>query len=289
MSDRCPGWGNLPPTPSEWKLAPPTRRALLSAPILLAGATKAQAQEGDGSLARVIRDGVLRVTIALAMAGFVTVEGEAMPRMRDGFHEGMARLLSARLGVRVEITPVRLSGDARRLLVADEVDLALALPITRELLRAVMFCTPHLSLDLVLVSRGARWGTRSRADLQARRVATLAALVPALTDRGASSALPELIPVPSPWLLAQLLLDGSADGAIMTNVMANALMRRFPEAGLRSQFALSSSSFAGAVSYGNHDLLRAMNRIIEEFQLDGSLRALFRQETGLVLIPPFPS
>jgi ABC-type amino acid transport substrate-binding protein len=152
-----------------------------------------------------------------------------------------------------------------------------------------MFCTPHLSMDLVLVSRGALGSERRRAALQGMRLATLTTLAAALADRGALARLPAVAPVATPWLLVNHLLEGGLDGIIVTNVMARAVIRHFPEAGLRVQFVLATSVFAGAVAYGAHDLLRAINTILDELQQDGSLATLFRQETGLPLSRPYPN
>ncbi|UPY37047.1 transporter substrate-binding domain-containing protein [Sediminicoccus sp. KRV36] len=265
----------------------PSRRALLAVPALLAG--PAWGQEGDGSLTRVARSGVLRVSIGFWAAELLAQENGGTARLRDGFHEGMALLIAERLGIRAALQTEQAPGDGRRGLLAGEVDLLLAPPLTRELLRDVMFCTPHLSLDLVLLGRGQGGSYRDRANLQSQRLATLTVLAPAIAERRTLSDLPDLLPVSDPWLLAQYLLQGLVDGVIVTNVMARLMMRRFPGAGLRAQFALTSSPFGGAVAYGAHDLMRALNQIIEELQLDGSLPSLFRQETGLTLTPPFPS
>lgn len=236
-----------------------------------------------------MRNGVLRVSIGFWTAEFVVQEGEAITRMRDGFHEGMARLITERLGVRTEILSAHQSGDGVRRLLAGQADLALAPPITRGLIRNIMFCTPHLSQDLVVVTHGGATSIRRQADLQGMRLATLTIMADALAERGTLGALPHVIPIPTPWLLLRGVLDGLADGVVVTRMMADAMIRRFPEAGLRAQHALATSIFAGAVAYGAHDLMRAINTIVEELQLSGSLAALFRRETGMPFIRPFPN
>jgi hypothetical protein len=280
MSVGCPG--QTLATKPEAACAWPARRALLASPLLLAG--PARAQPADDSLKSIVRNGVLRVSIGFWTAEFVAQEHEAEPRMHDAFHEGMARLIGQQLGVRTEILPAQESGDGMRRLLAGEVDCNLAPPITRGLLRAMMFCTPHLSMDLVVVRRGAPTHDRRRAGLHGMRLATLNTLAPALAERG---TLQQVTPVASPWLLVRRLLDAEVDGIIVTNIMARAMIRHFTPADLHPQFVLTNSVFAGAVAYGAHDLLRATNAIIEGIQLDGSLPELFRRATGLPLIRPF--
>jgi membrane-bound lytic murein transglycosylase MltF len=261
----------------------PTRRALLAAPLL--PAVPARAQGLDDSLTEVMRRGVLRVNIAFWTAGLVSVPGEAEPRMRDAFHEGMARLFAQELGVRAEILPALRSGDGMRRLIAGEVDLALAPPITRGLLREIMFCTPHLALDLVVVAKAPPGRERGRPDLREARLGALTVLAPALADR---RTLEGVVPVENTWLLARRLLDQELDGIIVSSVTADALLRYFPEAGLRVQRALTTSLFAGAVAYGAHDLRRVFNLLTDRWRMEGRLAALFRQETGLPFNPLEP-
>jgi hypothetical protein len=202
----------------------------------------------------------------------------------------MARRIAEGLGLRTEILAARQSGDGIRRLHAGEVDLVLAPPVTRGLLREIMFCTPHLSMDLVLVARGMRGhAPRGLAGLLGMRLATLSVLAPALADRGVLGALPAVMPLATPWLLVRALLDGTMDGIIVTNVMARAMLRSFPEPELRVGLAMATSVFAGAVAYGAHDLLRAVNSVIDQLQLDDGLAGLFRQETGLPFIRPYPN
>lgn len=274
MSDTC----RKPQQPSA------TRRALLAAPLILAAAAHAQAP--DESLTKVIRRGVLRVSIGFWTAEFVAEPGGGEPLMRDPFHAGMARLVAERLGLRAQMLMARQSGDGVSRLLDDEVDFVLPPPVTRSQLRRIMFCTPHLSMDLVLLSRGTRAADRRRSGLSGMRIATLNTLATALADRGSLDGLPEVTPIGTPLLLLQRLLNGALDGIIVTNVMARAMLRYAPEAGLRVQFVLASSVFAGAVAYGAHDLLRALNAILDELHLDGSLARLFRRETGLTLTRP---
>jgi ABC-type amino acid transport substrate-binding protein len=262
----------------------PSRRALLAAPLLLAG--PAGAQPVDASLTSIMRRGALRVSIGFWAADFLPQEGASEPRMHDSFHHGMAQWLGTRLGVRAEIEPAPGSGQGVQRLLAGQVDLALAPPISREMLRRVMFCTPHVAMDLVVVARGLPGPYRRRSALLGLRLASLTTLAAALTERSAPGTLPAIQAVTAPWPLLRALLDGRVDGIIVTSVMARTIIRRFPEAGLSIQNVLLSSVFAGAVAYGAHDLLRALNAITDELLQDGSLDALFRQEAGYPLPRP---
>jgi ABC-type amino acid transport substrate-binding protein len=260
-----------------------TRRGLLAAPFLVPAAVHAQA--ADDSLTGLARRGALRVNIGTWTAGFVSQPGTDEPRMRDGFHEGMARQIAQQLGVRAELVPAQRSGDGMRRLLAGEVDLALAPPITRVTLREIMFCSPHLAMDLVLLGHAPPTGERGRPNLDGMRLGALEMLVPALTDR---RVLVSVMPVQTPPELARRLLDGALDGIIVTSVMADAAQRRFPEAKLRVLRALTTAVFAGAVAYGAHDLRRAINTVTDQMLADGRLAALFRRETGLPFNPPAP-
>ena len=261
------------------------RRALLAAPFLLPAAAQAQAQTLDESLSGIARRGVLRVNIGYLTSSFVGAAGAEAPRLRDGFHEGLARLIARELGVRAAIITARESVDGIGRLLAREVELALAPPITRNLLRQVMFCAPHLGMDLVILARTPPEGERARPRLDAMRIGTLNVLVPAMTDRG---ALANVMAVGTPSLLVGHLLEGRLDGAVVSSVMADSALRHFQGAGLRVQQSLTSATFAGAVAYGAHDLRRAVNLSIEQLLLDGRLADLFRRETGRPFFPPYP-
>lgn len=263
--------------------ARPRRRALLTLPFLLPFAARGQGL--DDSLAGIVRRGVLRVSIGYWTATFVPPSEAGEPQLRDGFHEALARQIAQHFGLRAELVEARESGDGIRRILAGEADLALAPPVTRSLLRQVMFCGPHVTLDLVVLARMPAGGDATRPRLDSMRLGTLNVLAPALVDRG---ALASVMPVGPPGLLMRHLLEGRLDGVIITRVMADAALRHFTGGGLRVQRALTSAAFAGAVSYGAHDLRRAVNLAIEQLMVDGRLAALFRRETGLPYNPPLP-
>ncbi len=98
-----------------------------------------------------------------------------------------------------------------------------------------------------------------------------------------------VLPVEMPWSLARGLLTQELDAIIVTSVMADAMQRYIPEAGLRVQGALTTSLFGGAVAYGGHDLRRALNLLLDQLRMDERLAALFRRETGLPFNPPDPA
>lgn len=270
-------------TPAEFPPPRPSRRALLGAPLLLPFAARAQGL--DDSLAGVVRRGVLRVSVSFWTSRFLPRPGPDAPGMRDGFHDALSRLIAQQLGVRAELLPVRESGQGASRLIEGEVDVALAPPITRQLLRQIMFCSPHLNLDLVVVARGAQATERPRQRLQGMRLGALSVLAAALVDRG---TLASVTPVATPWQLLRLLTEGQLDGAILTSVTAESALRELPELGLRVQQSLAPATFAAAVAYGAHDLRRAVNLAIEQLLLDGRLADLFRRETGLPFNPPYP-
>ena len=274
-----------PPLPcgTDPAVARATRRAVLAAAFLLPAA--ASAQTVDDSLAGVVRRGVLRVNIGYWTASFVPQPAPGEPRMRDSFHEALARQIARQFGVRAELLPARESGDGIQRLNSGAVDLALAPPLTRSLLRQIMFCAPHAMMDLVVLGRTPPEGERARPRLDAMRLGTLSVLAPTLADRG---ALTSMMPVATPWLLMEHLLEGRLDGVIVTRVMADSALVHFEGAGLRVQQAITSAAFGGAVAYGAHDLRRAVNLAIEQLLLDGSLAALFRREMGLPFNPPYP-
>lgn len=262
----------------------PGRRLLLAAPFLPLAPARAQAS--DTSLSGIMRRGVLRVSISFWTASFLGPPGEPDPPMRDAFHEGMARLLAQELGVRAEIETTRRSGDGHRWVAAGEVDLALAPPITRGLLREVMFCTPHLALDLVVLAKALPLGERGRPNLQAARLGGLTVLAAELAER---RTLEGVRPFATPWLLARGLLDGELDGVIVTRIMAEAMRRHVPQAEWRVQLSLSNNFIGGAVAYGAHDLRRVLNLVTDQLRADGRLAVLYTRETGLPFNPPDPA
>jgi len=261
-----------------------SRRALLAAPLLLAA--PAWAETVDISLTDVMRRGALRVSIGFWAADFLPQPGDAAPRMQDRFHTGMAHMIATRLGVRLELQEAEQSGDGVWRLRDRVADLALAPPISRGLLRQIMFCTPHIAMDLVLLARSRPESSRRRPDLLGLRLASLTALAATLAERSTPGSLPQIETLGAPWPLLRRLLGEEVDAIIVTSLMARAAIRRFPDAGLRVQDTLLTSVFAGAVAYGAHDLLRALNAITDELVQDGSLDASFRRDAGFPLPHP---
>ncbi len=260
------------------------RRAILAAPLL--ALVPARAQALDDSLTGVMRRGVLRVNIGFWTARFVAQPGEAEPRMRDGFHAGMARMIARELGVRAELQDSQQSGEDAHRLLSCESDMALAPPVTRGLLRQFMFCAPHAEMDLVAVGRNLPHDRRGRPSLEGLRLGAVNVIATALADR---RTLADILPFAAPWPMARQLLDGHLDAIILSRVMADSLVRLIPEAKLAVHVAVSSNIYAAAIAYGAHDLRRAANTIIEQLRMDDRLADLFLRETGLPLHPPPPA
>ena len=79
-----------------------------------------------------------------------------------------------------------------------------------------------------------------------------------------------------------------ATATLLPAPQARALVARNPGSGLAARFALRPFTYAAAVRFGDHDLLRAVNACLADALHDGRLAALFRRETGLVLPPLAP-
>eukprot|EP01031_Cornospumella_fuschlensis_P051506 gene51506-62990_t len=90
----------------------PARRLLLAAPFLPMASARAEAE--DDSLTGITRRGVIRISLSFWTAGFEGPPGEPEPPLRDGFHEGMGRLIAEELGVRAEIGMSERSGEGVR-------------------------------------------------------------------------------------------------------------------------------------------------------------------------------
>lgn len=270
-------------------LRPLRRRALfpLALPALFQPAlAQAQARaDGDGSLARPRSRGRLIVLNTTAMALPAEARG-ASYRLHDPFNTAVATRIAEELGLVCEVMTQAGPGLLPALL-AGEADIALPTPLTRRTARSVMLSHPHAILDAVILSAlpGRLRGPEALAGL---RVGVLEASADAFGQDAwlPAHALVSLLPdLPA---MEEALLARHVEAALLPAPQARALVARNPGSGLGARFALRPFTYAAAVRFGDHDLLRAVNACLAEMLHEGTLAALFRRETGLALPPLAP-
>lgn len=268
--------------PSAFPLA---RRSLLGGVAAVLGGGTGRAQDGDGSLARVVRAGRLRFAISAWMSILADIPEEPDPILADPFNEAVARLIAERMGLRFETWQAPRVEAAFERLSTDEADIAIAPILNRRSARTVMFTSPHAMLDTVILSTGPETRLRRIEQLAGRRLGIVTRMAAAIEER--RMLLDGLVLVQYPGLvdLAAALDAGEVNTALVTSIQARSMIRRRPAAGLRVLLTVSSHAFGPAVAYGNHDLLRAVSAIMSDLLQDGTIAGLFRRETGLPYIP----
>jgi polar amino acid transport system substrate-binding protein len=263
------------------------RRVLLplALPFLLP-APRAHAQaDGDGSLARARARGRLLVLNGPAMALPAEARGTSY-RLHDPYNAAIAALIAEELGLACEVLFQTGTGMLPALL-SGEADIALPTLLTRLNASRIMFSHPHAMLDAVILSALPR-RLRGADSLAGLRVGLLESHALAF---GNEAGLPDhalvtrLADLPA---LEEALLAREIEAALLPAPQARALVARNPGSGLSARFTLRLFTYAAAVRFGDHDLLRAVNGCLAEALHDGRLAALFRRETGLPLPPLAP-
>lgn len=266
---------------------PLRRRVLfqLALPALLLPFRAHAQADGDGSLARPRSRGRLIVAIGPAMALPAEPRGAGY-RLHDPFNTAAAAMIAEELGMVAEVIALTGTGMLPALL-SGQADIALPALLTRRTASRVMLSHPHAILDAVILSAlpGRLRGPDALAGL---RVGLLESHAYAFgRDAGLPGhALVSLLPdLPA---MEEALLARQVEAALLPAPQARALVARNPGSGLAARFALRPFTYAAAVRFGDHDLLRAVNACLADALHDGRLAALFRRETGLVLPPLAP-
>lgn len=263
------------------------RRALFPLALpALALPRRAQAQaDGDGSLARARQRGRLIALNGPAMALPAEARGAGY-RLHDPYNAAVAALVAEELGLGCEVI-VQTSAGMLPALLSGDADFALPTLLTRLNASRVMLSHPHAILDAVILSALPR-RLRGPEALAGLRVGLLEDHAVAF---GNDAGLPDhalvsrLADLPR---LEDALLARDIEAALLPAPQARALVARNPGSGLSARFALRPFTYAAAVRFGDHDLLRAVNACLAEALHDGTLAALFRRETGLSLPPLAP-
>lgn len=264
---------------------PLARRSLLGGLAAALGAGPGQAQDGDGSLSRVVQAGRLRFAISAWMAILADIPNEPDPVLADPFNEAVARLIAERLGLRFETLQAPRVEAALERLITGEADVAIAPILNRRTARSAMFTAPHAMLDTVILSTGPETRLRNLGQLEGRRLGIVTRMAAAIEERRTLLNGPALVQYPGLIDLAAGLDAGEVDAVLVTNIQARSMIRRRPAARLRVLLTVSSHAFGAAVAYGNHDLLRAISVIMRDLVQSGTISGLFRRETGLPYIP----
>lgn len=263
------------------------RRGVLLAGLgaaLLPGAARAQA--ADDSLRRLARIGRIDVAISPSLATISSDAAGVALRLDDPFSEAVARLIAGRLGLRLFLNRVQGPFQGVDLLLSGEVDLLLSPLLVRPLVRRLMFATPHVEIEAVVIGAGPL-RLRAPAQIAGRDVAVLTGLAVALAglDDSFSAGL-RMAPFDDVLQVEAALRDGRVAFAVLLRHQARQLVARNAALGLREHFALNRFAFAPALRYGQHDLLRAVNLALADAQHDNLIAPLFESFAGLPWVQP---
>ncbi len=255
--------------------------ALIALPLLARGAKAA----GDGSLAGVVERGRLRVLNGPTMAVPAEARG-AGRRVHDSFNAAIAQRLAEELGVGCDLVVMPPTGTLPAL-IRGEGDVALPALLSPRNASRVLLAQPHAIMDAVILSASPR-RLRGPESLAGLRVGLLASHAQAFGDDAGIPAAALVSRVPDLSAMEDALLAEEVEAALLPTPQARALAARNPGAGLSPRFTLRTFTYAPALRFGAHDLLRAINASLAEMLHDGELAALFRRETGLPLPPMAP-
>jgi len=230
----------------------------------------------DNSLARVQRSGQLRLCLDPSFPPFETTDGAGH---YGGFDVALARELAAGLNVTARFVPTAFDL-LYEALAADQCDLAISgLIADPTLTQEIAYSLPYFQGGLFLVVRENDAGLQQPGDLAGRTIAVeLASTAEGETRRLATLAPGLLVQtVETPDAALDALLAGRADAAIADGATLASYRREHP--GLRVLLPpLTDEPYVIASRVKDQTLLQAINRLLTQFQADGTLVQLIRSE-----------
>jgi len=234
------------------------------------------------SLAHVLEVGHLRVAVR---QGTLPAGSTHAPGGVGGVELSIARLVAEGLGVRLDLVPV---APLERLSVLHDgrADVSFAgLTITDARVRQALFLNPHARNEFGVAGAHAR-PLRGVHDLRGLRVG----LVPGYDSAVlAETMLPhDIIQCPYPNGPDQLaaMLRGEVDAIIGSRPELNHALAHARATGFTYRFTLWTAWMAGAVRFGQHDLLQAINAILFIARSRGDLSAISERYLGYPLTQP---
>lgn len=233
-------------------------------------------------LSRVLELGRLRVAIRQDSLARGT---SPAPTAASALDLTLARLVADGLGVRLDLVPVA-PPDRLVVLHQGHADVSFAgLTITEARVRQALFLNPHARIEYGVVSPDA-WPLRGVHDLHGRRVGVVTG-DDSMTL--AETMLPrDITPRPYPDRAARMaaLLGGEVDAIIGSRPELTQALARARATGFAYRFTLRVGWMAGAVRFGQHDLLRAINAILFIARTRGDLSAISEHHLGYTLAQP---
>lgn len=226
----------------------------------------------SGALARILREGMLRVGIFLGAPPWAAHDDMGHP---DGFDVALARQLARDLGAGLRLVPLG-GGEGMAALQQGRVEVVASLPVRAGLFREAALARPHARARTVIAGRA---GLRLRgfADLAGREVALPigTALAEDVHANLPQDAVAHFLTDHAECLAA--LLDGEVDAAAAYEWSVQEVLLADPQARLEPGFLVQETPRALAVALGERDLLRFLDSFLLLRAEDGTLDALRRR------------
>lgn len=254
-----------------------SRRLLLAAPALLAGAPRPAAAHPTGLLARILESGTLRLGawLSLPPIGMRTEFGRP-----DGIDVVLAQHLAAEMGV--ELRVVALSGRDRLPALAEgRVDMLGTLAVVPQTLLRVAFASPHGEICAVMAARRGS-GIAELADLAGRRVAMPSATfaVSVVQDRLPPGT--EAVAYEDLQECLDALVAGEVDAAPAFDWAVTGALLVDPGLPIYAAFRVGDWRHGFAVRQGEDDLLHLVNTFVALGRAEGLIAEVQQRYLGTV-------
>lgn len=235
----------------------------------------------ETTLDRILKDKKIRVAIDVANPPFGVLDGNGQP---DGSDVAVAVQMAKDMGVELEFVQVPSTGRIPALL-AGRADVTIAsISVTTERAKTVMFCNPNGALQIVILGPKST-SIKAPADLVGKRIgitrATLEeATVPKMAPPGT-----EIVWFDEIGATIQALLAGQVDAVAMTSFAGNAVAAGNPAKEIETKLNVTTAYYGPIVRPGDFELRQWINTWIFLNTQNGTLAALYKKYTGVILPP----
>jgi len=246
----------------------------------LAAPAQAQAAAGDGRLAKILADGVVRIGVPLDVPPFGS---QTADRRAVGFDVELADMVSKALGVRLEMQQIT---GANRIpfLLTDRVDAVISvMGLTPERARQIMFTAPYANTFLAV------YGARALAVTSAATIGTnrIAAARGTTQELALSATAPRatIMRTEDDATAAAAYLSGQAQLFATNSIVAQELAARNPNVQFDRKFVIRRSPAHVGVRIGEHSLVRWLDGFVFFNTMNGELERLHQTHLGMPMDP----
>jgi polar amino acid transport system substrate-binding protein len=226
-------------------------------------------------LADIISRGVVRIVVFADVPPFGSQNAN---RELEGFDIDMAKLVAKSLGVRLELVPAPAASRIPFLL-TDKADMNIAaMSITPERAKQVMYSAPYADTSLAVYGPKSI-GIKSAADLGRNKISVAKGTT---EDIVLSSVAPsaDIMRTEDNATAVQAYLSGQSQLLAANSVVVVELARKNPAKEFDFKFALRRAPAHVTVLMGEHNLLRWIDTMIYQSNLNGNLDELHRKWLG---------